>query len=1073
MRRAALVLALAACSPLLHAQAPSPAPTPTQGAAPATTVWSASPDSPSSVLKPESFPFEKRAPTPQEDAQFKAWVGQWQEDQKKKDFAGMRQRSAAILGLLDATLGPEHPVRAKSAANLARGFYFSRQLDDAAALLGPALTTLETRLSPFHADTIQAAITYTGVLVEKDVPIPQWGEHPSLYFIRTRVMGAFETTQTLADADWIEAAAQVAQSEERLESVVDLRRRVLAIRVKQLPPGHLDIGSAQNRLASSLADLGVVDEAEALANQALQVFNAQPEPVPAIATVHGTLAKVRLLRGHPDQAEPLFRRALETRLKLNGPADPTTLQAEAELARFLAAQGREVEAMPMFESLYERRKAAGMLGFRTIYAMLDAMAGLRDAATCRRVTPSFVELSESPGFLYMPIKARMRIHEGIGNLHACAGRFADAAAAFEAANQDFMGAQFVLDNAEFGLANARYALRLAGEPSVLDKASGFAGQAVGIANSRRRRGFANSDAPKFDSALSRALHSAGGGTPLAAAYDAQLAVSWLAHQQGQSWGIAQAWLAAQSLDVSGAAQAMAQTSARIAAGSGPLADLARRQQDLAAQAVEADRDRAQAVAQADRSREEAANDKLQALGRQLDEVQAALSKDFPQYAELVSPSPVPLMELQSRLGDDEGVLLVVPSRGDLHVFAVSKTAAEWQRIAGGADAIGKRVARLRCEVDPATCGGDGTADGRGVQSVYGTAVAQGGKTFDRDVANALYREVFAPVEPAFAQVKRVFVTTTGALGQLPLGMLLTAAPVAGESDADPDVLARSAWLADRYALITLPAVSALRQGGERATAGGGRFLGFGAPQLAGATAVARGAAGARLFVRTDGQGPALADVERVRRLAPLPGTRVELQAMAGLFGADARLLLGTQATEATLKASPDLAQASVLAFATHGLLPRELQGMDEPGLVFTPPASPSTLDDGVLTASEAAKLSLAAEWIILSACNTAAGEGQGGDSLSGLAKSFLYAGAQSLLASHWRVSDDATAALTTETLAVRLATPALSRAQALQQAMRAVRTGKRADGSALPGWKPAWSHPAAWAPFVLVSDRDR
>jgi CHAT domain-containing protein len=193
-----------------------------------------------------------------------------------------------------------------------------------------------------------------------------------------------------------------------------------------------------------------------------------------------------------------------------------------------------------------------------------------------------------------------------------------------------------------------------------------------------------------------------------------------------------------------------------------------------------------------------------------------------------------------------------------------------------------------------------------------------------------------------------------------------------------------------------------------------------------------------------------------------------------LYGTSAEVLLGNEATEARLKALPSLRQAQVLAFATHGLLPREVRGMAEPGLVFTPPAHASALDDGVLTASEAASLPLSAEWIILSACNTAAADGSSGaQSLSGLARAFLYAGAESLLASHWRVSDDATAALTTETLALHRREASTSRAQALQAAMREVRTGHRADGSALPGWKPAWAHPAAWAPFVLVSDRDR
>ncbi len=118
-------------------------------------------------------------------------------------------------------------------------------------------------------------------------------------------------------------------------------------------------------------------------------------------------------------------------------------------------------------------------------------------------------------------------------------------------------------------------------------------------------------------------------------------------------------------------------------------------------------------------------------------------------------------------------------------------------------------------------------------------------------------------------------------------------------------------------------------------------------------------------------------------------------------------------------------------------------------------------------------LSLSAEWVILSACNTASPQGdKGADSLSGLARGFLYAGAHALLATHWRVSDDATAALTVETLTLRRTNPALTRGQALQAAMQAVRTGKRADGSAVPNWLPEWSHPSAWAPFSHIANHD-
>ena len=218
----------------------------------------------------------------------------------------------------------------------------------------------------------------------------------------------------------------------------------------------------------------------------------------------------------------------------------------------------------------------------------------------------------------------------------------------------------------------------------------------------------------------------------------------------------------------------------------------------------------------------------------------------------------------------------------------------------------------------------------------------------------------------------------------------------------------------------------------------------------------------------------MADVNAIRTLQPLPGTRVELNAMAASLGAaQGSLHLGTEASEKAFRADPSVSKARILAFATHGLLPGEASSVNEPGLVMTPPETADWQDDGVLAASEIASLSLSAEWVILSACNTASAQGdQGGDSLSGLARGFLYAGARSLLATHWRVSDEATAALTVETLAARKRDPKLTRAQALQVAMRTVRSGKRPDGSALEGWSEEWAHPSAWAPFSAIANRD-
>ena len=90
----------------------------------------------------------------------------------------------------------------------------------------------------------------------------------------------------------------------------------------------------------------------------------------------------------------------------------------------------------------------------------------------------------------------------------------------------------------------------------------------------------------------------------------------------------------------------------------------------------------------------------------------------------------------------------------------------------------------------------------------------------------------------------------------------------------------------------------------------------------------------------------------------------------------------------------------VIQFATHGLVAGDLSGLAEPALVLTPPRVPTEADDGLLTASEIAALRLNADWVVLSACNTAAGTGQGAEALSGLARAFFYAGARALLVSH-------------------------------------------------------------------------
>src|SRR5262249_37657391 len=117
-------------------------------------------------------------------------------------------------------------------------------------------------------------------------------------------------------------------------------------------------------------------------------------------------------------------------------------------------------------------------------------------------------------------------------------------------------------------------------------------------------------------------------------------------------------------------------------------------------------------------------------------------------------------------------------------------------------------------------------------------------------------------------------------------------------------------------------------------------------------------------------------------------------------------------------------------------------------------------DDGYLSASEIASLKLDADWVILSACNTAAGGTESAEALSGLSRAFFYAGARALLVSHWAVNSDATVKLITNTLSTMAGDKTVGRSEALRRAMVAL----------IEQGDPYAAHPSYWAPFVVVGE---
>jgi CHAT domain-containing protein len=464
-----------------------------------------------------------------------------------------------------------------------------------------------------------------------------------------------------------------------------------------------------------------------------------------------------------------------------------------------------------------------------------------------------------------------------------------------------------------------------------------------------------------------------------------------------------------------------------------------------------------------------------ALGQEAEAINTRLAAAVPGYFELLRPQPLSMTEARALFAPDEALLMLAPTARGVHSIAVDASGVEWHFSPFPAEELGVSVKRLLWDLGASVDVGSET---RARWELEGDGPAT---PFARDTAHDLYRRLVEPVAARLKGKRHTFVVTDGALASLPLSVLVTDEPHG--QDGDPQALREAKWFGDATALVQIPSLQSLKllRVVEKATGGahGSRFLGYGDPALRGA-ALTRGMGegdvrrgGARMpsaasIAGTAEDGTPLADVTALRQLARLPGTAAELQAMASLFpGTLSTVRLAGEATEARLKAE-DLRGLSVLALSTHGLLADESgqAGIYEPGLVFTPPGTATTRDDGLLTAAEVAGLDIDADWVILSACNTAGSEGwSDATGLSGLARAFFFAGARSLLVSHWYVRDDVASQMTVRMLQLRRDNPSLSRAEALRAAMKSIRDDPAADGTV-----GGWSHPGAWAPFTFVGD---
>ena len=895
------------------------------------------------------------------------------------------------------------PELAEAAAAMSQADAFERadRHPDAEPLYRRALALRETALGPDHPDTA-ASVEALALALEAQGRLEE--AEPLLRHVVAVDAGSLGPPGSPM-ARHIENLAELLRDEGRYAEAEPLRRRALAIYDSTLGPDHPQAALALDNLALSLHLQGRDREAEPMFRRAMHILEKSlgEEHIKAAIPARN-LANLLVDQGRYHEVEGLFRRVLRVDEAQLGPGHPQTGVTLNDLAAALMDQDRYAEAEPI------QRRALAILEHALGPDHPDTASGLEGLARLFADQGRFVEAEPL-------LKRVVAIREArLGRGHP------ETVAANEALGLN------ELQQANFADAVARY--RLACPRHVAT---------AGLVE------------PADEAAKARRARSSGCFASLALALR-----GWFEQGGGEAPGdrpgslTAEAFEAAQRAIQSAAGDALSRSAALTAAasrGAGKMAadyettlgELGVLAEDFAKAAVEPGAGGVETRAALAKARGETQT--------RLADLSASLQESVPLYWTYRSPQPVSVAALQAAAGadaallrDGEGLVLWMVPPGQDHglVFALGKTKLAWARLGVSGDELRASVAKLRAQIEARR------------------------RRFDRQAAFRLYEALLGDpaIQAVIAGPPVILFVPSGPLNSLPPGLLVTAPPEGGEEgDTSQATLRATSWLLRAKAVALLPAVASLVTLRELIPAhrpiAADPMLVFADPDFAGPNAA----------TAAPGMERGGADMAgALKRLPRLPGTRMEGEALEmALGGRSGSLLLGAEASKAQLmdrNADGRLGDVRVLEFATHGLVAGAASWLHEPALVMSAAGHPA---DQLLLASEAATLRLNADWVLLSACDTASPDAPEAEGLSGLSRAFFFAGARSLLISHWPIRDDIAARLIPATLVAERSTAGLPRAQALRRATLAI-----LDDPALHA-----ANPVSWAPFTLVGEPDR
>jgi len=462
-----------------------------------------------------------------------------------------------------------------------------------------------------------------------------------------------------------------------------------------------------------------------------------------------------------------------------------------------------------------------------------------------------------------------------------------------------------------------------------------------------------------------------------------------------------------------------------------------------------------------------ADEQIRRTRQELEALEATVKREYPRHYDLMHPRPATLDEIQKHVLKPDEVILAYEmlEKGTL-LWIIATNRFQLVRVDAGEQAINWKVAEIRNALHSVL---EETGSGKS-GSLSESAVGSSADELRRRAGELHDLLIPAKARELISSAKVLLVVPTGSLYTIPFEMLVR--PAATKTSRKTQYLIENQailYLSSASLLKTLREAAAIRKAGADYP-----LLVFANPSYP--TAPIPHGMTVPLSKRTDAGESASAGsgfmelrtagyTEMMKGIfQELPDTEDEAREIKSIFGApdSSNPVLSRQAASRSnllaLDANRKLAEYRYVVFCCHGILPEEIDEVQQPALVLSHP-DPVTRREGFVTMADVFSLHLNAELVTLSACNTGSGKVLKGEGMIGLTRSFMYAGTPAVAVTLWSV----------ESNSVRLLNVGLHRGlQSGKRPAEALRDAKlrmiRGDHGAI------YQHPFFWAPLVLFGD---